>query len=383
MLPQVFHLVISLAPGGLERLVVDWTNARNRHRPGSTRIVCLDEPGALAGQVEGGAVVCLHANRSRPPFDYIAVGRLRQLLSEASSVQPSAADDPGHVRTVLHSHNAAAWQYGSLACAGKGIRHVHTEHGTNPHYRGIVNRLRNAWLRWSTDEMVAVADAVAQTVSTTHGILLSKIRVIQNGISIKPRSDDSRVEMRERWHVPPEARVVGFVGRLAPVKGCDRLIAALATGTPTTFLLLVGDGAERANLERQARGLGVAARVIFAGYQTDPWPWLKAMDWFVLPSRSEGLSISLLEAMGAGVPVAVTDVGENRRVIAEGRNGVLLSGNECEWMALLDQAEKDPGAMHTRTESARENVIQSYSLEVTLAEYERLYADVSGKGRQG
>lgn len=377
MLPSLFHLVISLQPGGLERLVVDWTNARNRQHPGSTRIVCLDEPGALAGQVEGGAVICLHANRSRPPFDYIAVGRLRQLLSEAFA--PSATYYPGNLTTVLHSHNAAAWQYGCLACAGKGIWHVHTEHGTNPHHRGIVNRLRNVWLRRNTDEIVAVADAVARTVSTTHGILLSKIRVIQNGITVKPRGGDSRAEMRERWHVPPDARVVGFVGRLAPVKGCDRLIASLATGSPSTFLLLVGDGVERANLERQARGLGVADRVIFSGYQADPWPWLKAMDWFVLPSRSEGLSISLLEAMGAGVPVAVTDVGENRRVIAEGRNGVLLSGNESEWMAILEQAEKDPGAMQARAGAARESVIRSYSLEVTLAEYERLYADVRGK----
>ena len=80
--PQVAHLVVSLAHGGLERLVVDWANARNRRWPGSTWVVCLDAPGDLAPQVEGGCVVCLQADRSRWPWDWRAVAALKALVSE-------------------------------------------------------------------------------------------------------------------------------------------------------------------------------------------------------------------------------------------------------------------------------------------------------------
>ena len=389
--PHVIHLVISLAPGGLERLVIDWTNARNRLHPGSTRICCLDEPGAWAGQVEGNAMICLNAQRSRRPFDLAAVRRLRKLLScwvaGLSSNHPqgspaSTTQQPGNSTAVLlHSHNAAAWQYGALACSGKGIRHIHTEHGTNPHYRGLINRVRNAWLWRTTDVVVAVANPVAQALAQNQGVPENRILVIPNGISsrdfIEPPKTVGR--MSSSAYVPGKTKAgetpapqLGSVGRQAKVKGYDRLIAAFARLPADFRLLLVGDGPERGALEQQARELGVAARVTFAGFQENPWPYYAKMDLFVLPSRSEGLSISLLEAMSAGIPVAVTDAGDSRVVVDGGRAGIILPEHENEWANLIITSLSDPETAQ-RSSIARNRVHTHYSQATTLETYERLY----------
>lgn len=392
--PPVIHLVISLAAGGLERLVVDWTNARNRMYSGSTAVCCLDEGGEFASQVYGFPPVCLNANRAQRPCDIRAVFRLRELLCRNPNV-------------VLHSHNAAAWQYGVLGCVGLRTRHIHTEHGSNPHVAGLGNRVRNACLWRLTDVVVAVAESAAQDLAREQGIPVARIRTIANGIAIgAPAADATRIGAEDRSpsqaaaampNLPEGVRVIGSVGRLAQVKGYDRLIRAFATlckehrtpecGEPrrrvspstqtctsSAVLLLVGDGPERQSLEELAAHHDVAEHVIFAGYQDQPVCYLKSMDLFVLPSRSEGLSISLLEAMAAGVPVAATDVGANREVLADGECGLLLPEDEEQWTGILMRALRDAGATRHRREAALSRVRERYSLNATLAAYERLYA---------
>lgn len=379
--PRVIHLVVSLAPGGLERLVVDWTNARNRLLPGSTSICCLDEKGMLAEQVEDADVVCIQAVRLKRPFDISAVRRLRQLLTRKSFSSCR----------VVHSHNAAAWQYASLACLGTGIRHVHTEHGTNPHYCGMVNRVRTALMRRVTHHLVAVSSTTAEDLSRHHHIPRGQITVIANGVCFGKYAEvrGQNLELRKCLGIPETAFVFGSVGRLAHIKGYDRLISAFAAHglqvpppatTPqpdhitTPFLLLVGDGPEREALARQARVQGVSDRVIFAGYQADPGTYLAVMDLFVLPSRSEGLSIALLEAMAAGVPVAVTDVGENRAIVDGGACGIVLPDDELEWKESFLAVTANRDAMASRASMGQTRVRTRFSQEATMEGYEKLYS---------
>ena len=377
MPPKVIHLVISLAPGGLERLVVDWTNARNQRFPGSTSICCLDSLGDLASQVEGGAVCCVNATRSRWPFDSTAVRRIRESMC-GQRISVVGDQSP---RVILHSHNAAAWQYGVIACLGTRVRHIHTEHGTNPHYAGFVNHLRNAWLWRLTPGIAAVAGTVADALADKQGIPRGRISVIPNGIAVRPEQEFGRETraVRAQLGLPFATRVLGSVGRLSHVKGYDRLITAFSQADAGWRLLLVGDGPERGALVRQATELGIADRVIFAGYQADPYPYYDAFDVFVLPSRSEGLSISLLEAMAAGVPVAVTDAGANREVIDGGKSGTMLPEDEGAWAVKLEGVLNDTAGTQAKAAAARTRVHDHYSQETTLDNYEQLYVAAADK----
>ena len=412
MPPKVIHLVISLASGGLERLVVDWTNARNRRFPGSTSICCLDSLGDLASQVEGEAVTCVNAHRNRWPFDGVAVRKIVALLNTARTAHCPQSTDDSFI-PVLHAHNLAAWQYGVLAKLWRetksSFRLIYTQHGANVHNLGLRDRLRARLLACFTDEIVTVSKATAEVMSKKLWIARKRIKVVVNGVAVekKPEVSSQKSGIREQLGITSNSRLIGAVGRLAWVKGHDRLIAAFAAvigyslevtrekakGDPSTnnqepitnngaagaFLLLVGDGPERDVLEHQARDLAVADRVIFAGYQSEPGPYLAAMDVFVLPSRSEGLSVSLLEAMVAGVPVAVTDVGANREVIEDGKCGTMLPEDEGAWAEILEGILRDKVGTQTKAAAARTRVHDHYSLESTLDNYERLYVAAADK----
>ena len=423
--PHVIHVVPSLDHGGLERLVVDWTNARNRRHAGSTEVVCLDKLGDLSSLVEGGHVSCLSADRSRFPWDREAVRKLRGLLlggttkhaEHAKRESCAAARHAFPFRVfrmfrsspIVHSHNLAAQQYAALASFGRRIPHVHTEHGSKEHTSGWKNRVRNRLLAQITGRVVAVSDAVCESMVEKEGVPRRLIAVIPNGIASgeKP-SEDKIAAMRDELGILHDAAVIGTVGRLAEVKGQDRLIRAFAALTKaqgsrpkaqgssgasrSTWLLFVGDGPARGALERQACDLGIADCVVFAGYREDARELISVMDLFVLPSRSEGLPVALLEAMAAGVPVMATDAGESWAVIEDGECGVKLPDDEDLWSTLicgqLDLVARLRQRLRRglrfaprgqrpevggRVEKAKWRVAEHYSLEATLDAYEQVY----------
>jgi glycosyltransferase involved in cell wall biosynthesis len=383
---RVIHLVIALEPGGLERLVVDWTNARNRQQPDSTWVACLDAAGPLAGEVEGGRVHVLSARRGRRPWDRAAVRELRALLVRAAD---------GAERVVIHSHNLAAQQYAVLAARPAGVRHVYTQHGANRHLLGALDRVRSRVLAALTDVLVAVSEPTAASMVSAQWLPRRRITVVPNGVAMPPPSDAAaRAAARARCGLPPEAFVIGSVGRLDPVKAYDRLLRAFAalagnsrtrnqepgTKNQELLLLLLGDGPERARLESLARDLGIAGATRFAGFRPEARRLLPALDLFVLSSRSEGMPVALLEAMAAGVPAAVTDAGSCREVVDDGRAGFVLPADDSAWPGLLRGWIADESARRALARAGAARVRQHYSAEATLSRYETLYAADSNRG---
>ena len=400
IVPIVIHVVVSLDHGGLERLVVDWTNERNRRHhavsltsSGWTSICCLDKPGDLAGEVNGDVVVCVNAKRGRKPFDIAAVLRLRLLIrgrktedgGPGAETRDLESSQEGLRSTVyglwsapivVHSHNLAAWQYAALACVGTGVRHIHTEHGTNPHYRGMVNQIRNRLLSTATDAIVAVSADTADSLIENQHIPREQIYIIPNGVVGGGSPAGSSSKMRAILGLPGNVPVVGSIGRLAEVKGQDRLLRAFAAlrARMDCRLLLVGDGPSRASLEGLAADLGVAQDIAFSGFRGDARDCLSAMDLFVLPSRSEGLPVALLEAMSGGIPVAATPVGEVSDVLENGAVGCILPDDESLWPDVLaDELARSAGAREVR---AQQRVVECYSQDKTLASYEDLYCSI-------
>jgi glycosyltransferase involved in cell wall biosynthesis len=356
--PKVIHVAVTLEPGGLERLVVRWTQRRNGRCSDSTVVCCLDGPGTLAAHLPAGTVVALEAERGRNPWDRDAVRRLRRLARERGV-------------KVLHSHNLAAQQYAVLAAMGAGLRVVLTEHGSRPPPNGLVRRVREYLLNRLTDRIAAVSGTVAERFA-------GRAVVIPNGVSPhEPASAERKELLRQALGLPAGRPAIGYVGRLAAIKGVDRLVRAFgqmaAEGETQAVLLLVGDGPDRDRLKSEARAVGIEDRVVFAGFRDDARGCYDLMDCFVLPSRSEGLPVALLEAMAAGVPALATDVGANREVLLNGEAGTLLPEDCGQWPALLHRAIGHDVELSRKAERGREHVAKHYSEAATAEAYERVY----------
>lgn len=224
--------------------------------------------------------------------------------------------------------------------------------------------------------MVAVAESTAGAMQKNFGIPARSIHVIPNGIDSDALAEPfTASELRFRLGLGANSIVLGSVGRLDRVKGYERLIEVmpdLCTDL-NVVLLLVGEGPCREELERLAQDLGVVNQVVFAGFLSDAQRYLGVFDVFVLPSRNEGLSIALLEAMASGVPVLVTDVGENRRVIDDGRAGRILPAEVREWASCIRSLVESGDELTEMASRAKLRVRELYSLRSVMRSYEELY----------
>ena len=189
-----------------------------------------------------------------------------------------------------------------------------------------------------------------------------------------------RARLAEEYGFRPDQRVVIFVGRLEAQKNVGLLIrsfAVVASEADDLRLLLVGDGALAASLRQLARDLGVAGKTRFAGAQPVERvaDLLRSADVFAMSSAFEGMSMSLLEAMGCGLPVVSTDVGEVRRLVVPGRNGEIAAGHTvAEYSAALRaclanrNAYAGPPAL-----AAAARFVPAVVLEELFETYRRLY----------
>ena len=363
---RVAHVVIALEYGGLEQLVVRWTNERNKtYDESCTHVFCLDSIGPLAECIKHDVVSCVEAKRSSFPWDRHAVSKLERLVKTYDI-------------DILHSHNLTAMQYAALASILKPVKHIYTQHGANTHLLSIKDILRGKILSYAANSMVAVSQSTAMSMNKQQWFPLGKISVIPNGVEILPFHNREQVSLLKRQHeIPGNTTIFGSVGRLAPVKGWDRFLPVfkkfIEFGDNSVILLLVGDGSEREQIEILANKFEIQDNIIMAGMQSDVRPYLEMMDFFLLPSRSEGLSLALLEAMAASKPVIVTDVGENRTVVDNGKTGFILPQDESLWVDVLLEILKNKISYKTIGDLARQRVINNYTMGATLQAYEGLY----------
>jgi glycosyltransferase involved in cell wall biosynthesis len=172
------------------------------------------------------------------------------------------------------------------------------------------------------------------------------------------------------------------VASLLPKKDHVHLMDAFArvvSQVPDARLLLVGEGPLKANLQHHARRLGLADAVQFAGYQVDVAGLLKGADLFVLSSLEEGMPNALLEAMSAGLPSVVTNVGGMAETIEDGRGGYLVPPERPEllaerWCALL----RDPDLRMRMGAEARRRYETGFTLQRMAGAYQTLYDELIG-----
>jgi glycosyltransferase involved in cell wall biosynthesis len=210
------------------------------------------------------------------------------------------------------------------------------------------------------------------------GVPEERFEVIPNGVDVTRMARADRSSARRALGAPDGALVVGSVGRLVPVKNYALLLRAfgrLAASTPGPVrLVLLGDGPERATLERAAAASGIASLVQLPGHRDDVPELLVGLDVFVLPSLNEGMSNTLLEAMAAGVPVVASDVGGNREIVEDDRSGMLFpSGEEAALLERLRRLAGDPGSRARLGKAGQERVMRDFSMGAMIRSYEALY----------
>ena len=266
--------------------------ARGLNDAGATVISgCLAPPGPVSAGLED-AGLATFACGARSIRDFGAVRTLRQHLHAA---QP----DLVHA-TLFHANVAARW-----ALRGSSIPLL-TSTATIE-----VERRWHAWVEratrtWDAGHVVNSA-SLSDHVHRAFGRDPSEIYIVPP--SINPPHALPREDARFRFDLPTDAFVLGWAGRLDPVKRVDWLLQVLEQSRAlNAHLLIAGDGPRRAPLQERAEQLGVAARVRWLGWQADLAPLWGAADAFVFPSRTEGAPNAVLEALAAGVPTITGDL---------------------------------------------------------------------------
>jgi len=300
-------------------------------------------------------------------------------VDRLSRIRPLAAEVARFRPHVLHIHRT--WplsdRYASLAARGRGrTRVVTTEH---VRFEGC--GLRDRWIKRCTarfdETIIAVSRAVRESLIRYWRIAPTRITVVENGIDT---DRFRRVGARpgEKDPFPPGCtHRIGAVGRLEVQKGMDVLIQAMARlrdELPGAFLLIVGEGSCRADLEQQVDRLGLGESVRFAGSVSDVLPILSRLDLFVLPSRWEGLPLTLLEAMAAGTPVVATAVEGTVEVLRDGKEGWVVPVENAEALArACVEALTRSDEKVRRAAAATERVRGRYSLERMIRQYGEVY----------
>lgn len=289
---------------------------------------------------------------------------------------------------VLHTHTAKAGTTGRVAALTIGSARpscvVHTFHGhVLSGYFGPVRerafRLIERGLALSSDALIAVSDQVRDDLVRFHVAPQSKIRVIPYGFEFDGRVGGDTIDRaakREAAGVGQEAFVIGWAGRLTPIKRPLDLVRTTAAVAGAT-LVIAGDGELRGDVERLAAELGVAERLRILGYVDDIGAWYAAFDAFLLTSQNEGAPVVAIEAQAAGLPVVATDAGGTRAVVDDGETGFVVPIGAIDALAeRLERLRDDPVLRASLGRAASDRMRTRFSTERMVEQVEGLYTEI-------
>lgn len=364
---RILHLFVSLPVGGAENLLLSILRRLDPGRFASV-VCCISERGELGEQVQalGFPLVELHL-LERGGVDRRIVPALVELIRRENI-------------DLVHSHLYHANFYGRLAARKAGVPAVASIHNTYTRHKWH-RQLANWYLSRHTAAIIAGSEEIRQDVVRHDFVPASLVEVIPNSVDLsRSRSELTREQARQRLNLPEGAVVLGTVGRLEEQKGHRYLIQALARlrqGGVDACLLLVGDGREAQSLKSLSDSLGLEPQVKFLGTRGDLGDLFRAMDLFVMPSLWEGLSLAMLSAMAAGLPVIATAVGGVRQVLGEEEFGFTVPAGDAEALAAKIRAcLAEPAEMAQMAEKGRRHASENYSDEAMVRRLEAVYARV-------
>jgi L-malate glycosyltransferase len=263
---------------------------------------------------------------------------------------------------------------------------VRTQHGGPEPFNGlpylkqrVLRQVDRLVANYATDRVISVSAELQPRLSKY--VNPRRIAVIPNGLDTKNvRSDLTPLQAKRRLNIPASYPVLGYAGRLAPIKRLDIFLEAaqeVARRIPDSKFVMAGDGSERVRLEEMARALGLQHRVLFLGHRDDIYDVLRALDLFVLCSDHEGLPMVLLEALHLGVAVVARRVGGIPEVVEDGVSGSLI--HSADPRALADACVlllEDHNRRTRLTQGGQSRVAERFSAERTAAGVADLYVSL-------
>jgi glycosyltransferase involved in cell wall biosynthesis len=365
---RVAQVIWSLGLGGAEQLVIRIAASLDRTRF-EPLIICLDGPGPFGAAATESGIDLLTIGK-RGARDLRALVRLVRLLRRR------------HI-DVVHTHLFGADFWGRIAARLAGTATVVTTAHNVDSWKKPTHLLVDRCLAPGTTRLVAVSEQVRQFYEE-RGIARGRWEVVYNGV------EDSDPIARNRQALSAlgigvDEPTVGLIGRLVPAKRPDLFLDAVARAAqsvPRLRALVVGDGPLRPAAQKEARRLGVDGRAIFTGLRHDIPAILAGLDVLAFASEREGLSIAMLEAMAAAVPVVATAVGGTPELIESGVTGLLVPPGDPQAMAdailrVLEHRD-EAGAL---AKAAQDRVRSRFTLRRMIKAYEDIYAGDSASPR--
>jgi glycosyltransferase involved in cell wall biosynthesis len=361
---RVLHIIDSLHLGGAQEVVLNLAtcgSARFRHE-----VATMHGHGIYWNRLRQ-AGVKVHSLSPHKLLPFYLTSIPWRLL----------ADKPDILHCHLIPSNIIAKPLGALLGVPVVINHDHTNDT-----RRAESRLLLALDRFSNrfaSHIVAVSASCRKFLIARESIPANDVTLVPNAIDLRRFSpsaalrDQSRIELG----LPSSARVVAGVGRLNPQKNFSLFLdiaAQLAPRFPDLHFLLAGDGPEEKMLREKAVALGIADRVTFSGYVADTRLVYLAADVLLMPSRYEGLPMTLLEAMAMGLPVVASQLDGIAEVIGDGREGFLVPSDDASLFVERTAALLQDAELSSRiAQNARAKIEASFSVERMTSAVEEIY----------
>lgn len=367
--PLVAHIIHRLDYGGLENGLVNLINQippeRYRHA-----ILCLTDFNPEFRRRIYRSDVAVYALQKREGHDWGLYWRCWSLLRR---LRPA----------IVHTRNLATLEMQALAWLAGVRARIHGEHGwdadpalMSPRHHGL-----RRWLRPLIGQYIALSGEIATYLETLVGVAPERISRITNGVDTQrfyPGNDRSPLPP---GFAPPDALIIGTVGRLEKVKDQPNLVHAfirlmqiIPDARNRLRLVIVGDGSLRPDLERLLAEAHLQDQAWLAGARDDVPNLLRSLDLFVLPSRAEGISNTILEAMACGLPVVATAVGGNAELVTDGETGRLVpASNSTALAAAIRTYVEDPSLLAVHGSAGRRRVEERFSMEAMMQAYLGVY----------
>ena len=365
---RVLHVISSNGMYGAEAVILQLARAMDgRDHSGSSCLAVFAHKGQPQPE--------LYQAACRAGLEAVQIPCSGQLDPQLGSRLRSIVEATG--ADVVHAHGYKADIYASLAYLGSGRRPalVSTCHTWYDNDRAVraYGALDRGVLRFF-DEVVAVSAAVASRLRKA-GVRPERIALIRNGIAAA--AGDGSLEGQRSQTARGENLRVGLVGRLAPEKGVDvflKAVAQVAALYPKAEFVVAGDGPDRGALDNLMAELKLHGRAVLLGRQADMPAIYESLDVLVSASRLEGLPIALLEGMQTGLPVVATAVGEVPEVVVDGQTGILVAPEDPAALAgAIGRMLGDAGLRERCGRAGQARVRQEFSANRMAADYTEVY----------